>query len=90
LITTKFVLLISFACPLEDVSIERCGSSSVFNFDKAGEGWVLRRYLGGPWRRMCWLPHKRRSNGVIRASFGQQIVICAVGGVLTILDFSNV
>jgi hypothetical protein len=58
--------------------------------DEAGEGWVLRRNLDGSWRRMCWLPYKRREYGTIKACYGQRIVICAKGGVLTILDFSNV
>jgi hypothetical protein len=58
--------------------------------DEAGEGWVLRRSLDGSWRRMCWLPYKRRKFGAIKACYGQRIVICAEHGVLTILDFSNV
>jgi hypothetical protein len=65
-------------------------SSSIFKLDEAGEGWVLRRNLDGPWRRMCWLPHKRRENGTIHACSGQRIVISATSGLLTILDFSKV
>jgi hypothetical protein len=70
--------------------IEQRECSSAFMLDEAGKGWVLRRNLDGSWRRMCWLPYKRRKNGEIKACRGQRIVICAKGGVLTILDFSNV
>jgi hypothetical protein len=83
-------LLISFSCPWKDIPIDQCESSSAFKLDEAGQGWVLRRNLDGPWQRICWLPHKRRKNGIIRACSGQRIVICAAGGVLTILDFSNI
>jgi hypothetical protein len=65
-------------------------SSSAFKLDEVDKGWVLRRTFDGPWQRMCWLPYKRRKDGVIRACYGQRIVICAAGGVLTILDFSDV
>jgi hypothetical protein len=53
------------------------------------DGWVSRRNLDGAWLRLCWLPHKRRYIGVIHACSGEQIVISATGGLLTILDFSN-
>jgi hypothetical protein len=66
------------------------GSSSAFKLDEVDKSWVLRRNLDGPWKRMCWLPYKRRKDGAIKACYGQRIVICAAGGVLTILDFSNV
>jgi hypothetical protein len=58
--------------------------------NEADEGWVFRRNLDGPGQRICWLPHDRRKDGVIRACYGQRIVIGATGGLLTILDFSNV
>jgi hypothetical protein len=70
--------------------IEQREDYSGFMLDEAGEGWVLRRNLDGSWRRMCWLPYKRRENGRIAACYGQRIVVCARSGVLTILDFSNV
>jgi hypothetical protein len=72
------------------LKIEWRARSGVFMLDEAGEGWVLRRNLDGSWRRMCWLPYKRRENGRIAACYGQRIVVCARSGVLTILDFSNV
>jgi hypothetical protein len=53
------------------------------------EGWVFRLMLDGTRRRMCWLPHERRVNGEI-ACRGQKVVIGAGGGIVTILDFSNV
>jgi hypothetical protein len=70
------------------LKIEQRERSSAFKLD--GEGWVLHRNLDGFWKRMCWLPYKRRENGRIQACYGQRIVVCARSGVLTILDFSNV
>jgi hypothetical protein len=69
--------------------IDQRERSSAFMLDKAGEGWVLRRNVDGSWRRMCWLPYKRRENGKIKACHEQRIVVCA-GNALTILNFSNV
>jgi hypothetical protein len=39
-------------------------------------------------RRVCWLPHERRSGGRI-ASRGELVCIGAASGVVTILDFSD-
>jgi hypothetical protein len=72
----------------KDVQIYRRESSSAFKLHP--DGWVLSRNGGGSWRRMCWLPHKRRNDGKIYACSGQKIVITASWGLLTILDFSRV
>jgi hypothetical protein len=73
---------------LKDVQIYRRESSSAFKLHP--EGWVLRRDGDGSWRRMCWLPYKRRNGGEVDACSGQKIVITASFGLLTILDFSRV
>jgi hypothetical protein len=73
-----------------DIQIHQRESSSAFKIDEVDEGWLLRRDVDGDWRRMCWLPYKRRKDGVVRACFGQTVVICAWGGLITILDFSDI
>jgi hypothetical protein len=64
-------------------------SSNDFKLDEADDGWILRCGVSGSWRRMCWLPHKRRNEGKVLACYGERVVICARGGLLTILDFSD-
>jgi WD40 repeat protein len=85
---TNLSSLISHSCSSKDIQIDQHESSRAFKLYR--DGWILCRNLDGPWRRMCWLPRKRRDQGVIRACFGQQIAVCAVGGLMTILDFSDV
>jgi hypothetical protein len=54
------------------------------------DGWVSSRGdLNDRWRRMCWLPYKRRNGGIILTRLGPRVVIVAPGGVMTILDFSD-
>jgi hypothetical protein len=86
----KFSLLI---CPFSSskyIQIDQRESSGAFKLDEDPEGWLLRRDVDGIWRRMCWLPYKRRHYGTVLACSGQQVVIGAQGGLLTILDFSNI
>jgi hypothetical protein len=64
------------------------GNNAAFQLDER-QGWVSRVALDGSLRRMCWLPHKRRHGGCIAWS-GQQVVIGAESGIVTILDFSDV
>jgi hypothetical protein len=72
-----------------EIQIDQHESSIAFKLQ--ADGWVCRRGdLNGPWRRMCWLPYKRRNGGRILTCHGQQVVIVAAGGVMTILDFSDV
>jgi hypothetical protein len=61
--------------------------SSTFKLDGDG-GWVLRRKDDGTWRRMCWLPYKRRQGGIL-SHYGDRVFIGAAGGCVTILDFSD-
>jgi hypothetical protein len=72
----------------KDVQLYQRESSCAFKLHP--DGWVFRQDGGGSWRRMCWLPHKRRNYGKIYECSEQKIVITANGGLLTILDFSNV
>jgi hypothetical protein len=65
-------------------------SSGAFKLNKDAEGWLLRRDVDGLWRRICWLPYKRRHDGTVLACSGQQVVIGVGDGLLTILDFSNI
>jgi hypothetical protein len=87
---TKLSLLINPSHSWTDIQLHQRASSSAVKLDEAGEGWLLRCGADGDWRRMCWLPYKRRNDGVVRACFGQKVVICAYGGVMTILDFSDI
>jgi hypothetical protein len=64
------------------------GSTAGFDVDWR-EGWMFRLALDGTRRRVCWLPHSRRFNGCL-AFRGQKVVIGAMSGITTILDFSNV
>jgi hypothetical protein len=73
-----------------NIQIDSHESNNTFKLDEADNGWILRRGESGSWRRICWLPYKRRHRGIICACFGEKIVITAEGGLLTILDFSNV
>jgi hypothetical protein len=86
----RFIFLIADHSVLfsKDVQIYQRESSSAFKLHD--DGWVFRRDEGGSWRRMCWLPYKRRNNGKAYACFGQKVVVTASGGLLTILDFSDV
>jgi hypothetical protein len=89
-IKTKFLLLINLFNCLIDTQIHQRKMRSAFKLDEAGKGWLLCRGVDGDWRRICWLPYKRRKDGVVRACFGQKVVICAEGGLMTILDFSDI
>jgi hypothetical protein len=89
-IETKLSLLINpFGC-LTDIKIHQPEISSAFELDEADKGWLLRRDVEGNWRRMCWLPYKRREHGKVIGSDGQRVVICTRGGLMTILDFSDI
>jgi hypothetical protein len=61
----------------------RCG----FTLDPE-EGWIYAWRPNGGKRRVCWLPHERRSAGIIVSS-GKRVCIGAASGVVTILDFSD-
>jgi hypothetical protein len=78
------------SCWLTDTQIYQQEDSNAFKLDEADKGWLLRRGVDGHWRRMCWLPYKRRKNGNVRACFGQKVVITARGGLMTMLDFSDI
>jgi hypothetical protein len=89
-IETKLPLLINLSGCLTDIKIHHCEISSVFKLDEADEGWLLRRDVEGSWRRMCWLPFKRRKHGQVIGCDGQRVVICTRDGLMTILDFSDI
>jgi hypothetical protein len=74
----------------KDIQINQSEFSGAFKLDEADNGWIWRRGANDLWRRMCWLPHKRRHGGTIDACFGQKVVITAESGLLTILDFSDI
>jgi hypothetical protein len=40
------------------------------------------------YRRVCWLPHERRHNGVI-ACWDDRVCVGSESGAVTILDFSD-
>jgi hypothetical protein len=58
-----------------------------FTLDTNG-GWIYACRVNGGKRRVCWLPHERRSDGRI-ASWGERVCIGGSSGVVTILDFSD-
>jgi hypothetical protein len=72
----------------KDMQLFQRESSGAFKL--LPDGWVLRQDRDGSWRRMCWLPYKRRGDGGVVTCSGQKLVITASGGLLTILDFSDV
>jgi hypothetical protein len=72
-----------------DIVVTERESSTTFKLDGDDGGWVLRRKGDGTWRRMCWLPHKRRHQGQLDY-YGDRLVIGASTGYVTILDFSDV
>jgi hypothetical protein len=82
-------LLINHPRYSTDFRTDQLESSSAFKLDEATKGWLLRLDADGDWRRMCWLPHKRREDGQVLACSGQRVVIGAQGGLMTILDFSD-
>jgi hypothetical protein len=86
----KLSSLISPSHCLTDIQIHQRESSNAFKLDESNEGWLLRRGVNGDWRRMCWLPYKRRRNGEVLTCYGQRVVIAAQGGLMTILDFSDI
>jgi hypothetical protein len=88
--TTKLSLLINPSHCSTDIQIHQRESSSAFKLDEAEEGWLLRRSADGDWRRMCWLPFKRRKDGEVLACYGQKVVIAVPDGLMTILDFSDI
>jgi hypothetical protein len=59
------------------------------HFQLDDQGWLFRHDSDGIWRRVCWLPYKRRHKGEM-ANLGQRVCIGASSGVVTILDFSDV
>jgi hypothetical protein len=83
-------LLIDFSCRSIDIQTNQREFNGTFKLDEADNGWIWRCGADGLWRRMCWLPYKRRHGGMIRACFGQKVVITAESGLLTILDFSDI
>jgi hypothetical protein len=86
----KLSLLINSSHSWTDIQLHQRASSSAVKLDEARQGWLMRRGADGDWRRMCWLPYKRRNGGVVRACFGQKVVIAAHDGLMTILDFSDI
>jgi hypothetical protein len=52
------------------------------------QGWISRRGEDGVYRRVCWLPHERRHNGVI-ACWDDRVCVGSESGAVTILDFSD-
>jgi hypothetical protein len=77
--------------PCEDILLEEDESVVNFKLDEHNTGWVFRLEPNGTWRRMCWLPHKRRGRGLAAMAFwGQRLAIGSDNGWTTILDFSRV
>jgi hypothetical protein len=72
-----------------DIVVTKRESSTTFKLDGNDGGWVLRRKGDGTWRRMCWLPHKRRHEGRLDYH-GDRLFIGAYAGCVTILDFLDV
>jgi hypothetical protein len=89
-IETKLSLLINPSGCLIDIKIHQPEISSAFKLDEADKGWLLRRDVEGSWRRMCWLPYKLRAYGEVIVCDRQRVVICTPGGLMTILDFSDI
>jgi hypothetical protein len=83
----ELLLLMDPNFPSKNLQIDQHESSVAFKLEQQ---WVWRHDLDGRWRRMCWLPYKRRSYGEILACTGQRVIISAMHGLLTILDFSDV
>jgi hypothetical protein len=83
------LLIIHFYCST-DIQIDQLERSGAFKLDEVNKGWLLRRGESATWRRMCWLPYKRRNDPFILACSGQKVAIAAGGGLMTILDFSEV
>jgi hypothetical protein len=84
----QLLSLIHRSRPLTEVIIGSNEFATTFQLDESG-GWVYRLKSNTTWRRMCWLPYKRRYRGVM-ACWGQKVVIGAASGIVTIIDFSNV
>jgi hypothetical protein len=84
----QFLSLINLACPLIEKFIISNDIAANFQLDLSNE-WVCRLSPDRTWRRMCWLPHKRRHDGKM-ACWGQKVAIGAASGIVTILDFSKV
>jgi hypothetical protein len=87
IVSSTSSLLIIYFCPWSDIRLSKAEGSNNFKLDRDG-GWVLRRKDDGTWRRMCWLPHKRRQGGILD-HHEDRVVIGAAGGCVTILDFSD-
>jgi hypothetical protein len=88
-ITANLLLLIDSSRRSIDIQINHREFIGAFKLDEADNGWIWRRGVDDLWRRMCWLPYKRRHGGMIRACFGQKVVITAGSGLLTILEFPD-
>jgi WD40 repeat protein len=88
-VKSMFLSSITYAYPSTDIRISQRESNIYFKLDGDDVGWVLRRKGDGTWRRMCWLPHKRR-HGAELDYHGDRLVIGASNGWVTILDFSDV
>jgi hypothetical protein len=84
----QLLSLINHSRPPIEIFIDSDDSPHIFELD-TDEGWIYRLKPDRNQRRMCWLPHKRRHVGHI-ACWGQKLVIGALSGIVTILDFSNV
>jgi hypothetical protein len=52
------------------------------------QGWVSRHGADGVLRRVCWLPYKRRGEGIL-ACWNERICIGSASGVVTILNFAD-
>jgi WD40 repeat protein len=89
--TVKSMFSSSITCAYlsTDIRISQLERNIQFKLDGDDEGWVFRRKGDGTWRRMCWLPHKRRHRGNLDYH-GDRLVIGASNGCVTILDFSDV
>jgi hypothetical protein len=82
-------LFLRYHCyPPTEIIIDSNERNAAFELDE-DQGWVSRIARDGSSQRMCWLPHKRRNMACIAWS-GQKVVIGAAGGIVTILDFSDV
>jgi WD40 repeat protein len=87
LITRLFCSRRNISLLLIDVVLVNQDSQDYFKL--GNEGWLFRRDSHGIWRRICWLPYKRRDKCKIGNS-GQRVCISTSSGVVTILDYSDV
>jgi hypothetical protein len=88
MMSLMFSILIIHSYPCTDIRVFKREGSTDFKLDGDG-GWVLCRKDDGTWRRMCWLPYKRRQGGILE-HHRDRVVIGAAGGCVTILDVLDV